>query len=191
MSRPSNLENLQSLQDTIVWAAKTYGVTSGTVFDNLDVSALGKNVTNPPAEDFIDNVFVLKFTVGTDKVHKNFPKPSDYTGTAGIDISYIWTNDGGVDDNDKDVKGQITYQVSSAGDAVDGTLGTIDVEDTYASASGYIEHKSGAMTIPHAAFTDETCIYITFSFEAPAGTGITCEPHLIGLCISYAGRTFS
>jgi len=191
MSRPDNRENLMSLQDTIVWAAETYGVISDTVLNNIDAIALGKNNTNPPAEDFIDNVFVLKFTVGTDKVHKNLTKPSDYQGTDGLNFSYIWTNDGGVDDQNKDVKGQISYQVSNTGDVISGTLDTISVEDTYTSALGYVEHQSDVMNIPHADFTDETCIYITFSFEAPAGTALTSEPYLIGICISYAGRALA
>ena len=191
MSRPENRENLMSLQDTIVWAASTYGVESTTVVENIDVSALGKNVTNPPAEDFIDNVFVLKFTVGTDKVHKNMVKPVTYTGTDGLKFSCVWTNDGGVDDNDKDVKGQITYKTTSSGDAVSGTTGTISIEDTYASALGSIEHTSGYMTIPDADITDKDCVYITFSFQAPDGTALTCEPHLIGLCITYSGRALA
>ena len=180
-----------SLQDTIVWAAAEYGVISSTVALNIDAIALGKNVTNPPADDFIDNVFILKFTVGTDKVHKNIHKPSDYQGELGLNFSYIWTNDGGVDDQNKDVKGQIAYQVSNTGDVVSGTLDTISIEDTYTSASGYVEHQSDVMNIPHADFTDETCIYITFSFEAPAGTALTSEPYLIGICLSYAGRAFA
>jgi len=191
MSRPDNRENLQSLQDTIVWAASEYGVVTGTVVENIDVTALGKNPTNPPAEGFIDNVYVMVFTVGTDKVHKNLVKPASYQGTGGLKISYVWTNDGGVDDEDKNVKGQITYKTTTVGDSVSGNTGTLSVEDTYTSALGYIEHKSGYMTIPHADLDGKDCIYIQFSFETPAGAALTCDPRLIGICITYEGRTLA
>jgi len=191
MSRPENRENLQSLQDTIVWAASEYGVATGTVTENIDVTSLGKNPTNPPVEGFIDNVYVMIFTVGTDKVHKNLFKPSTYQGTDGLKLSYVWTNDGGVDDEDTNVKGQITYKTTTMGDSLSGNTGTLSIEDTYTSATGHIEHKSGYMTIPHADLVDKECIFIQFSFETPSGAALTCEPRLIGICITYEGRALA
>lgn len=153
---------------------------------SINVESLGLPNTNPPVVVDQDNLRLLRFTLNTDSVSVKLPKPVDYVSGA-LNFSVYWTNDGGVDDNGKTVKAQMSYQTTSEGDPVSGNHANSPktVEDTYASASGWIEHHSSAMTIAAADFVDEECIFAKISFITPTGTALTCEPHLIGLCLSY------
>lgn len=58
-------------------------------------------------------------------------------------------------------------------------------EDAYGSDSGFVETHTDDMTIAEADFAGKQCIFIKLSAVTPAGTALTCEPHLIGMCYTY------
>ena len=147
---------------------------------------LGLPNTNPPTVSEQDNLSFLNFTVNTDRVMFAFPPPSDYAG-GDLTIIAVWTNDGGVDDENKNVKVQIDYQVGSAGDVISGSHANSPktIQDTYTSASGWVKHWTGNITIAAADFADEECVFLKLSFITPTGTALSCEPRLIEVCLSY------
>lgn len=153
---------------------------------HLTAAALGRPNTNPPSIVQQDNTELLAFTVGTDQIYYGWEIPSDYAG-GDLIINAHWTNDGGVDDNTKDIKLQIDYQSCDDGDVISGNHANSPrtIEDTYASAAGWIIHTTGNITIPAADFTGEHIVAMKISFVAPAGAALTCDPHLISLMIEY------
>ena len=160
--------------------------TTRAEIKHLTAAALGRPNTNPPSIVQQDNTELLAFTVGTDQIYYGWEIPSDYAG-GDLIINAHWTNDGGVDDNTKDIKLQIDYQSCDNGDAVSGNHANSPrtIEDTYASAAGWIIHTTGNITIPAADFTGEHIVAMKISFVAPAGAALTCDPHLISLMIEY------
>jgi len=152
----------------------------------LPGESLGLPFTDPPTIEDQDNVSLYKFTLDTDKLTHDFELPEDYH-SGDINIAVMWTNDGGVDDNGKFAKWQLDYQTAAMGDAVSGDHANSpkDTEDAYASDSGWIEHHTAAMTIAAADFAGKHHILLKLSAVTPAGTALTCEPHLICLCITY------
>lgn len=99
----------------------------------------------------------------------------------------MWTNDGGVDDNGKNAKWQVDYQVASEGDPVDGSHANSPktAEDTYTSDIGWILHHAPSMVIAQTDILGEHMLFTKISAITPAGTALTCEPHLLGLHIIY------
>ena len=191
MSRPPNRETLKSLQDTIVWAAKTYKATEeGEILLSIEAEAFGRPAANTPTVVDQDNLTLYRFTVNTDFMTYKLPVPWELVTGEDIQINAVWTNDGGVDDNGKEVKVRIDYQTAAEGDAVSGSHANSPKtqNDTYTSASGWIEHHTGFMTIANADFTGKECIYIKISFITPDGVALTCEPHLIGICLKYVAH---
>jgi len=153
----------------------------------LPVASIVLGPTNPPTSVDQDNLLMYKFTLNTDKLAFTIQEPYDYDEThgTGLYIHIIWTNDGGVDDNTKNVKWQITYQTGDDGEVISGTLGTLTVEDTYASASGWIMHTTAYMIIPHAHFHDAHELFILLQAITPGGVALSCEPHFIAIHLEY------
>lgn len=153
---------------------------------HLNAAALGRPNVNPPNIVIQDNVELLAFTVGTDRVFYIWDVPEDYD-SGDLTIQVEWTNDGGTDDQNLDVKVQIDYQTYNEGDVVSGSHANSpkSIEDTYTSASGWIFHKTGNMTIAAADFVGEHGITMKISFVAPAGSALTAEPHLVGVQVIY------
>lgn len=165
-------------------AYETYTKTESTSADEF-----GRPNVNPPTIVIQDNLTLYSFTLNTDRATIKFPIPSDlYSG--GIDLAVLWTNDGGTDDNDKTVKWQIDYQVGKEGDDVDGSHANSpkQVQDTYESSEGWVEHHASYVTIGAADIADMECIFIKISAITPTGTQLTSEPHLIGICKRYTAR---
>ena len=81
----------------------TYEVTRAVPADQF-----GKPFTNPPSVVDQDNLNLYKFTLDTDRITYKFPVPGDYAH-GDFRFFVIWTNDGGIDDNGKNVKWQIDY----------------------------------------------------------------------------------
>jgi len=162
--------------------------TRGTYQKTISIPAdqWGKPPTNPPTAVLQDNVILYAFTLNNDSLEYKFPIPDDYYG-GDIDFSIIWTNDGGVDDNGKNAKWQFDYQTATEGDPVNGSHANSPktVEDTYTSDTGWIEHHTGNMTIAADDFAGKLCILLKLSAVTPAGTALTCEPHLMGICFTY------
>lgn len=165
----------------------------GTFTRTVSISAdeFGRPSTDPPTVVLQDNVILYSFALDKDSMEYKFPIPSDYHSGA-LDFWVVWTNDGGVDDQNRNAKWQLDYQTATEGDAVSGSHANSpkSVEDTYTSASGWIEHHSDHMSIAEADFTDKFCVYVKISAVTPVGTALTCDPHLLGLCFSYTAKRY-
>ncbi len=153
---------------------------------HLNAAALGRPNVNPPNIVIQDNIELLAFSVGTDRVFYDWDVPNNYAG-GDLQIQAEWTNDGGVDDDGLDVKVQIDYQTFEMGDPVSGSHANSpkSIEDTYTSASGWIFHVTGSMTIAAADFAGKHGVAMKISFVAPAGGALTAEPHLVGVQVIY------
>lgn len=153
---------------------------------HLTAAALGLPNTNPPSIVQQDNTELLAFAVGTEQIYYGWEVPEDYAG-GDLIVNAHWTNDGGVDDNGLDVKVQIDYQTYDDGDSVAGNHANSpkSIEDTYTSATGWLMHTTGGMTIAAADFAGKHVVAMKISFVAPAGGALTAEPHLIALMIEY------
>lgn len=163
-------------------------LTDATLLWELHTAAsnIGRPNVNPPAQVIEGNFELLAFTVGTDQVFLFWDVPVDYAG-GDFEIEFEWTNDGGVDDQNKDIKAQISYQIVAVGDVISGNHvnSPRSVEDTYTSASGWVFHITPPITIPEAEFAAAHGIYMTLTFEAPVGVALTADPHLIGVELEY------
>lgn len=161
--------------------------TTGTITIILAAENIGRSAANAPTVVEQDNLELLSFDMG-DEVYIKFPVPADYE-SGGIMIQPTWTNDGGVDDNNLYVKAQVDYQVAATGEAVNGNHANSPrvQEDRYLSASGWIEHRFDGITIPDGEIAIGECVFIKLSFIAPAADPLSCNPHLIGVCLSYTG----
>lgn len=162
------------------------GASTYTKYIHLIAAARGLPNTNPPTIVQQDNVELLKFTLNTDNLYFGWDTPTDYAG-GNLVIIVEWTNDGGVDDNTKTVKAQLGYQTFATGESVAGSHANSPktIQDTYASASGWIMHETDAMTIAAADFSTAHGITMKLSFITPTGTALTSEPHLYGIGLYY------
>ncbi len=156
---------------------------------HLNAAALGRPNVDPPNIVIQDNVELLAFTVDTDRVFYDWDVPTEYDG-GDLQIQAEWTNDGGVDDNGLDVKVQIDYQTYGEGDSLAGSHANSpkSIEDTYTSASGWIFHITGSMTIAAADFAGKHGVSMKISFVTPAGGALTGDPHLKGIQVFYAAK---
>lgn len=161
--------------------------TTMTVNTTLSAENIGRSQVNTPTVVDQDNLQLLNFAIG-DEVFIKFPVPSNYAAD-GVTIIPIWTNDGGVDDQNLFVKAQTDYQVAASGEATNGSHANSPrvQEDQYTSASGWIEHRFAGITIPDGEIAAEECVFIKLSFIAPAADPLSCNPHLIGVCLGYTG----
>jgi len=152
----------------------------------LPADQFGKPKTDPPEIVDQDNVTLYAFTLNNDKVTIKFPLPTNYV-SGPLSFKVAWTNDGGIDDNGKDVKVQLDYQVAAEEETIAGSHANSPktIEDTYTSASGWIQHRTGYMNIAATDFTFGDCIFLKLSFVTPTGTALSCEPHLLGICMKY------
>jgi len=164
------------------------GETGATYTNTVSIAAdeLGKPAANNPNVIDQDNLTLYSFTVNTDFMTYKLPVPSDY-GSGGLKFNVVWTNDGNVNDLNKNVRAQFDYQVSSTGDVVSGSHANSpkNVNDSYTSAAGWIECYSDFVTIADGDFETDDCIYVKVSFVTAPDTVLTCEPHLIGVCLQY------
>ena len=174
------------------WDGTYVSIVGGTFNKSrsIPVESLGLPNTNPPTIVDQDNLTLYKFTVNTDKTTLKLEVPVDYTTGTDLTFLVVWTNDGGVDDNNKNVKWQLDYQVGTEGDVISGSHANSPktVEDTYNSASGWVEHHTAVMTIAAADFLDKQCVFLKLSTVTAPATVLSCEPHLIGICFGYTAR---
>jgi hypothetical protein len=148
----------------------------------------GRPPTNPPTLEVAGNVILGIFTLDTDQAFMKFPIPAfDYAGAGGISIQVVWTNDGGVDDNGKNVKFQLNYQVATEGDDVsaEASGSPLTIEDTYTSDSGYIEHHTDWVNVSHSELQGKYCLFVKLMAVTPSGTALTCKPRVVGVCFKY------
>jgi len=163
-------------------------VGGGTYTKRLSIGAdaFGKPAANVPTVVDQDNITLYAFTVNTDLMTYKMPVPADYA-SGDLLITAIWTNDGGVDDLNKNVRAQMDYQISAEGEIVSGSHANSpkNVNDAYTSNAGFIDCRTGAMTIAAADFAIGDCVFWKISFVTAPVTALTCEPHLVGMCIQY------
>ncbi len=159
---------------------------------HISADAFGRPNTNPPTVVDQDNLTLYSFTVNTDRLTFKLFIPTDYD-SGPINVHVEWTNDGGTDDNDKNVKWQLDYQVGSVGDVISGSHANSPktVEDTYESASGWVLHETADMTIAAADFAGKEVLFIKFSAITAPATELTCEPHIICACLSYTAKRYT
>jgi len=152
----------------------------------LPADQFGKPKTDPPEIVDQDNVTLYAFTLNDDKVTIKFPLPLNYV-SGPLSFKVVWTNNGGTDDNGKNVKTQLDYQIAAEGEIIAGSHANSPktIEDAYASASGWVDHRTGYMNIASTDFELGDCIFLKLSFVTPSGTALSCEPHLIGMCMHY------
>lgn len=180
---------------TLIWFSPRQIVgATGPVYtktESISLDAFGKPAANTPTVVDQDNVTLYSFTVNTDFVTYKFPVPEDYA-SGGLKFRAVWTNDGGVDDNGKNVKAQFAYQVAAEGEAISGSHANSPktVSDAYTSASGWIEHRTAYVTIADGDFNVGDCIFLKVSFVTADPTVLSCEPHMIGICFQYTAYVF-
>lgn len=173
------------------WDGDDVSIVGGTYIKEIDMPAgqFGLPNTNPPSLVDQDNITLYKFTVNTDKITVKWEIPSDYDG-GDVEIELDWTNDGGVDDNGKNVKWQLDFQTTAIGGAVSGSHASspLSIEDTYESASGWILHETGGMDIPEAAITGKNHIFMKLTAVTAPATALSSEPHLECFCLYYRAK---
>lgn len=184
--------NLVSLGDRLLWGMSQYGSNPDATRiekKHLNAAALGRPNAQPPDIVIQDNVEFLAFTVNTDRVFYDWDIPEDYD-SGDLNIQVEWTNDGGADDNGLEAKVQIDYQTYAEGDVLSGSHANSpkSIEDTYTSATGWIFHITGAMTIAAADFAGKHGVSMKISFVTPTGGALTAEPHLKGIQILYLAK---
>ena len=156
---------------------------------SIPADEFGRPNLNPPTVVDQDNVTLYRFTLNADRMTFKFPVPYDYN-SGDLNFWFVWTNDGGTDDNGRAVKWQMDYQLTAEGEAVSGSAPNSPrvVEDVYTSTTGWIEHHSDRIRIPSTEFAGKFCIYMKISAVTPVGAALTCEPHLLGLCFEYESK---
>ena len=154
---------------------------------SLPADGFGRPNVNPPTVVTQDNISLYRFTLNTDSMYFKFPVPADYH-SGDIELGPVWTNDGGNDDNGRGVRWQTRYQTAAEGLRVDGTLGTLNSDDVYAGAVGWLEFHAPYVSVPAAHFLNRECIYVRLMAVTPPGAALTCEPHLIGVCLRWTAR---
>jgi len=173
------------------WDGSDISIIGGTYTKDITLAAgvFGKPNTNPPAVIDQDNLTLYSFTVNTDSITIKWEIPRDYD-SGDITIAIEWTNDGGVDDNGKNVKWQIDYQSAAHGEAINGSHANspVSVGDTYGSASGWINHKTESITIPGADIAGKIHLYMKLSAVTAPATVLSCEPHFDSVHISYIAK---
>jgi len=153
---------------------------------HLSTGLLGKKQVGPPEIVIQDNTKMLAFTLNIDDFFYHWAVPEDFAG-GDLTVNFMWTNDGGVDDNGKDVKVQLDYQTYADGESIAGSHANSPktANDTYTSDGGWEPHQTPGMVIAEADFIDKHAISFKGSFITPDGTELTCEPHLIAVGLSY------
>ena len=134
-----------------------------------------------------DNTVMFSFNQNdTEDAYLSWRVASDYAG-GDLTISIHWTNDGGTDDNGKNVLWEVNYQSMTDGDAVSGSHANSPktAADTYTSASGRIFHTTPDMVIAAADFASKMQINFQLTALAAAPTQLTGESQFVSMMLSY------
>jgi len=112
--------------------------------------------------------------------------PDNFAG-GDLEVAVHWTNDGGVDDLNRDINFQLDYQTVRDGLPISGSHvnSPLNVEDTYTLNTGWEHHTTDYVTIAEADFDGRHMIYMRISFIAPGGLALTCEPHLCSVMLRF------
>ncbi|MBA7489834.1 hypothetical protein ES702_00368 [subsurface metagenome] len=166
------------------------GVTVGGIYTKLisiPAEALGRPNVNPPTVVDHDNLTLYRFTLNTDRMTIKLPPPHDYA-SGPLEFNIVWTNDGGVDDANRNVRWELNYQTVSEDEVVSGNHANSPklIDGLYDLNIGWIEQHTGFIEIAEADFLGKQCIFIRLRAVTPPNPPLTCEPHLIGICLRYS-----
>ena len=154
---------------------------------SIPAEELGLPNTNPPVVVDQDNLTLLEFDVGTDRIMVKIPIPYDFAAGP-IELNVVWTNDGGVDDLGKNVRWQFDYQSSACGLPVNGSHANSPktIQQSYSSAAGWIEHHTPFIKIPYSVFEGRECLFVKIMPVAADAPALSCKPRMIGICSRYS-----
>ncbi len=155
--------------------------------EHVQAGKFGRPNTNPPDIVTVDNSLLLEFDVNTDRVFYKWEVSEHYVSGTPLDLFFHWTNDGGTDDNTKNVKIQVDYLPVSDGEVLSGSHANSPrhIDDAYTSASGSVFHTTDAITIPAADFAGKHQIEMKIMFVAADATALTGKPRLNAMMITY------
>jgi len=148
--------------------------------EHLPAGALGRPNTNPADPIAVDNTLLMEFDVDTDMLHFTWDVSEHYVTATDLMVRFHWTNDGGVDDNGKNVTAQLSYVAFNAGETVAGNHANSPrtVNDAYTSDAGSISHTTPDITIPAADFAGKHHIHFMVMFVTAPATALTGKPRL-------------
>ncbi|GAH38886.1 unnamed protein product, partial [marine sediment metagenome] len=137
------------------WTWRGLASPAFTKHVHLDVAAFKIPAAGAPAVVVQDNIAMLSFNQNdSESAYLRWVIPDEYAG-GDLTMIVIWTNDGGVDDNTKNVRWQVNYRdISGAGASIVGSNANSPktIDDTYTSATGYLIHFADPAAIAAADF---------------------------------------
>lgn len=155
--------------------------------EHVQAGKFGRPNTNPPDVVTVDNSLLLEFDVNTDITHYKWEISDHYVPGTDLTLMFHWTNDGGVDDNTKNIKIQIAYKPVTDGDVISGSHANSPrhIDDAYTSDLGSVFHTTGSITIPAADFAGKHQIEMKFMFVTADVTALTGKPRLDAMMLTY------
>ncbi len=155
---------------------------------HLDVGRFKIPAAGAPTVVVQDNVAMLSFNQNdTESAYLRWVIPDDYV-SGDLAIIIVWTNDGGVDDNGKNVRWQLNYQVvTGPGDSIEGSHANSPktINDTYTSATGHLVHMTDPTVLAAADFAGAHGIAFRLTAIAAAPTELTGEALFLGAAVNY------
>ncbi len=155
--------------------------------EHVPAGTFGRPNTNPPDIVTVDNSLLLEFDVNTDIVHYKWEISEHYVPGTDLLIQFHWTNDGGADDNTKNVKIQVEYLAVEDGDLISGSHANSPrhIDDAYTSDLGSVFHTTGIITLPAADFAGKHQIEMKIMFVTADATALTGKPRLDCMLFEY------
>ena len=166
---------------------RSWGRGRYTHREHLGVGTFRIPAAGAPANNVQDNTAMLGFNQNdTEDAYTSWEVPSRYAG-GDLGVQMHWTNDGGIDDNGKNVRWEVNYQTMDDGDSVAGNHASSPkvIDDTYTSATGYLMHTSPMAAIAAADFAAAHEIRIRLTALAAAPVQLTGESQLTGILLMY------
>lgn len=166
------------------------GTTSPTYtrYVHLNTAHFKIPAAGAPAVNVQDNTVMLGFNQNdSESIFMSWAVPTDYAG-GDLSMTIHWTNDGGVDDNGKNVRWEINYQtVVSPGGSIAGDHANSPklLNDTYTSATGHLEHTTGTATIAAADFALAHHVHIRLTALVAAATQMTGDSQFLEMELEY------
>lgn len=154
---------------------------------HLDTAHFKIPAAGGPAIATQDNTSMLSFAQNdTESVFLSWEVPADYAG-GDLEMQIHWTNDGGVDDNGKNVRWEVNYQTVADFGSIAGDHANSPklLDDTYTSATGHLFHTTVMSAIAAADFAAAHEIHIRLTAIAAAAVQMTGESQFIALMLVY------
>ena len=122
----------------------------------------------------------------TESVFLNWEIPGDYAG-GDLEIMIHWTNDGGVDDNGKNIRWQVNYQTVADDGSIAGDHANSPevIDDTYTSATGHLFHTTVMAAVAAADLVGVHEVHIRLTALIAAPVQLTGESQFIAMMLVY------